>query len=364
MTYVSLADWDDYLIMLLENSLKTFAAIDLFCGAGGLTLGLKQAGFEVLAAVEIEPIAAETYGLNHPEVHLIQNDIRRIDIKRLKKHLKLKKGDLDLLAGCPPCQGFSSLRTNNKSVSVYDKRNDLLFEFLRFVKELLPKAIMMENVPALAKGKRVLVLLKQLKLLGYKIDENSLRVVDSADFGVPQRRKRMILQSARKGHLAPTSSSKRETVRQCLTEAGLKPVGESGDPLHDFVAKRSAKVDAIIKAIPKNGGSRSSLPTELVLPCHRRNPNGFRDVYGRMKWDDVSPTITGGCGNPSKGRFIHPEEDRAISLREAALLQTFPANYKFSLNRGRDKVALMIGNALPPKFIQHHAIEIAKHIQR
>ena len=210
----------------------------------------------------------------------------------------------------------------------------------------------------------MLVLLKQLKLLGYKIDENSLRVVDSADFGVPQRRKRMILQSARKGHLAPTSSSKRETVRQCLTEAGLKPVGESGDPLHDFVAKRSAKVDAIIKAIPKNGGSRSSLPTELVLPCHKRNPNGFRDVYGRMKWDDVSPTITGGCGNPSKGRFIHPEEDRAISLREAALLQTFPATYKFSLNRGRDKVALMIGNALPPKFIQHHAIEIAKHIQR
>ena len=118
-------------------------------------MGLKQAGFEVLAAVEIEPIAAETYGLNHPEVHLIQNDIRRIDIKRLKKHLKLKKGDLDLLAGCPPCQGFSSLRTNNKSVSVYDKRNDLLFEFLRFVKELLPKAIMMENKMCLIEVEKV-----------------------------------------------------------------------------------------------------------------------------------------------------------------------------------------------------------------
>jgi len=120
----------------------------------------------------------------------------------------------------------------------------------------------------------------------------------------------------------------------------------------------------IIRAIPKDGGSRSSLPERLVLNCHKASRAGFKDVYGRIKWDDVSPTITGGCGNPSKGRYLHPEDDRAISLREAAILQTFPKTYKFSLSKGRSSVALMIGNALPPEFIRRHAMALAEAIQR
>jgi len=116
--------------------------------------------------------------------------------------------------------------------------------------------------------------------------------------------------------------------------------------------------------VPKDGGSRTDLPKEYWLECHKRSPGGYRDVYGRMKWDDVSPTITGGCHNPSKGRFIHPEFDRAITLREAALLQTFPMNYKFSLARGKDSVALMIGNALPPNFIENHARQYVLHIKK
>lgn len=352
--------WSDG--MKKSNSVK-LTAIDLFSGAGGLTLGLKQAGFDVVAAIEIDEIAAETYRLNHPDVHLVQQDIRHVQIDTLKKRLKIKKGELDLLAGCPPCQGFSTLRTNNKTVSVRDNRNRLLYEFLRFVKEFQPRIIMMENVPALAKGRRISTFLEQLKVLGYSIDENTLRVVDTANFGVPQRRKRMILQTAKTGYLEAVRCSQRETVRECLSRAALEPVGKSGDPLHDFTPKRSSKVEAIIKAVPKDGGSRTDLPDELVLPCHKRRPDGFKDVYGRMKWDDVSPTITGGCGNPSKGRYIHPSEDRAITLREAALFQTFPPTYKFSLRLGRDKVALMIGNALPPKFIQHHAAVLAKHLR-
>jgi DNA (cytosine-5)-methyltransferase 1 len=117
---------------------------------------------------------------------------------------------------------------------------------------------------------------------------------------------------------------------------------------------------AMIRLIPKNGGSRMDLPMKYHLPCHKRFPEGFKDVYGRMKWSDVSPTITGGCVSPSKGRFLHPSQNRAISLREAALLQTFPQNYYFSLKSGRQGVALMIGNALPPTFIKRHALAI-KH---
>ena len=126
--------------------------------------------------------------------------------------------------------------------------------------------------------------------------------------------------------------------------------------------KRALHVKEIIMHIPKDGGSRTALPDRLVLDCHKKRGSGFRDVYGRMAWDKVSPTMTGGCGNPSKGRYLHPEEDRAISLREAALFQTFPSDYQFDLSEGRGKVALMIGNALPPEFIRRHALKISESL--
>ena len=139
--------------------------------------------------------------------------------------------------------------------------------------------------------------------------------------------------------------------------------GKTGDVLHDLPEVRSPQVKELIKLIPKNGGSRKELPKKYWLPCHVRYPDGYRDVYGRMAWNDVAPTITGGCVNPSKGRFLHPAQNRAITLREAALLQTFPPGYKFSLEKGKDSVALMIGNALPPEFIRRHAVMIRKHLQ-
>lgn len=337
-------------------------AIDLFCGAGGLTLGLKQAGFNVVAGVELNSTAAETYRLNHTDIDIYEKDIRCINPADILENSDLKPGDLDLLAGCPPCQGFSSQRTRNKTNAQFDPRNDLIFEFLRFVKIILPKTIMLENVPALAKNWRIFKLREDLKKLGYIVNESSISVHDAADYGVPQRRRRLLFKASRLGVISDAPKvEKKTTVKEAIFD--LKPAGASGDTLHDLGEDRSEIVKKRISLIPKNGGSRTDLPKEYWLECHKKNPGGYRDVYGRMKWEDVAPTITGGCHNPSKGRFIHPEFDRAITLREAALLQTFPMTYKFSLARGKDAVALMIGNALPPKFIKTHALQYARHIK-
>lgn len=333
-------------------------AMDLFSGCGGLTLGLRQAGFSVVGAVEIDPLAVKTYKSNHPRVNVWAKDIRKLNGSEVLRTLGFKKGQLDLLAGCPPCQGFSSIRTHNGKNTIRDNRNDLVFDYLRLVKELRPKAVMMENVPALAENRRMKVLKKELTKLGYESNGTPL-VLNTANYGVPQRRRRMILVSSRVGKIElAKSSDKRSTVREAI--GSMPRPGKSGDPLHDPLEKRTAHTMEMIRLIPKDGGSRTDLPSKYHLPCHKKLPGGFKDVYGRMSWDEVSPTITGGCISPSKGRFLHPSQNRAITLREAALLQTFPKDYLFSLDNGRQGVALMIGNALPPAFIKRHALAIKR----
>jgi len=343
------------------NALSTrdFApmAVDLFCGCGGLSVGLKKAGFHVVGAVDIDPLSIQTYKANHQDVRLWENDIRGLNPAELLKQLSLKKGELDLLAGCPPCQGFSMMRTLNGSVKVVDPRNDLLFEFERFVEAFFPRTVMLENVPGLAEDERFFLFCKKMRKLGYKGDH---RVLDAANYGVPQRRKRLIY-LAGFGVEIPFSKekAKRKTVKDAIKK--LPKAGVSGDPVHDMPENHSAKVMEIIRHIPKDGGNRSDLPVEFQLECHKRC-TGFKDVYGRMAWNEVAPTITSGCFNPSKGRFLHPIEDRAITMREAALLQGFPRWYKFPTTDNKTAVALMIGNALPPPFISAHARCILKTI--
>lgn len=335
---------------------KKLKAIDLFSGCGGLTQGLKDAGFNVVGAVENNKVFIETYSMNHGEVHVWDEDIKKVDPKKMMSALKLKRGELDLLAGCPPCQGFSTIGTKDSG----DKRNDLVFEFLRLVEKFLPKAIMMENVPGLFKDGRMMKVLRRLHELGYDYGDTPA-ILNVAEYGVPQRRRRMILMAGRKGRINLAEKiGVKKTVREAI--GSLKSPGQSGDPLHDYPEKRTEKVLKIIKKIPKDGGSRRKLALEDQLPCHQRCSGGFKDVYGRMRWDDVSPTITGGCTNPSKGRFLHPDQHRAITMREAALLQTFPMGYKFSLTGGKGTISLMIGNALPPEFIKRHAVRIKKYL--
>lgn len=327
-----------------------FTAIDLFCGCGGLTRGLKDAGFVVRAAVEIDDKAQATYRLNHPDVHVYANDIRKLDPASVLEDIGMQPGELDLLAGCPPCQGFSRLRTRNQGTYVEDERNDLVADFLRFILVMRPKTVMLENVPALSQDRRFAKMRGKLKALGY---EAVVQVLDAADYRVPQRRKRLIMLASRVHEPEIASASEtRVTVREALKGVGAP--SKTRDKLHAIPEKRSQAVKTLIARIPKNGGSRSDLGPENQLDCHKRT-QGFHDVYGRMAWDDVAPTITSGCHNPSKGRFLHPSYNRTITLREAALLQGFPMQYQFDVSHGKEAIALMIGNALPPPFIAAHA---------
>ncbi|RSK23945.1 DNA cytosine methyltransferase [Hymenobacter metallilatus] len=341
-------------------------AIDLFCGCGGLTEGLKNAGYEVVGAVDNEPIAVKTYRINHPGVYVWEQDIKDLKASHIFKETGLREGQLDLLAGCPPCQGFSRLTTLNGSIDTGKERrakNELLFQFERLVKVLRPKAIMLENVPALYDNSRLQRFLKTLDKLGYHSDpKDVVKVLNVAAYGVPQRRRRLILMTTLGGPVEFAKPLKeKQTVRDVL--GLLRPAGQSGDSLHDLPDRRSEAMMQRIRDTKPNGGSRGDLPLEQQPPCHREQ-TGFRDVYGRMKWDDVSPTMTSGCNNPSKGRFLHPEEHRAITLREAALFQSFPKDYHFCLDRGKQAVALMIGNALPPVFIEAHAVHISEALRK
>ncbi|KJS17994.1 MAG: cytosine methyltransferase [Peptococcaceae bacterium BRH_c4b] len=336
----------------------TYTAVDLFAGCGGMTEGLFEAGFNVIAAVEIDEFAARAYRANNDQrgVHFLKQDIRTVDTAIIAELLHGEQ--LHLLAGCPPCQGFSTMRRKNKKRSQRDARNRLIWEYVRFVEELRPLTIMLENVPALAEYTEFKKALSHLKRLGYN---PKYMIANVADFGVPQRRKRLVMLGSLLGEILPIEGQV-EIVTVRDTIGNLEPPEESNDPVHRIFPHHTPAVQRRIELTPHDGGSRADLPDEYTLECHRREGIGFRDVYGRLSWDRVSSTITGGCLNPSKGRFLHPEQDRCISAREASLLQTFPRNYIFPEDIPLAAIALVIGNALPPEFCKRQAEHIEEHL--
>jgi len=340
-----------------EKTYRKPIAVDLFSGCGGLTLGLKQAGFRVAAAVEIDDLAVESYKANHPGVRIWHTDIRKLPAAKVKQQLRRKKHPLDLLAGCPPCEGFSGLTTLNGRRRRRDPRNELIFEFLRFVRVLRPRAVMMENVPGLLRNHRLSRFVRALESMGYAC---TYGVLDAADYGVPQRRRRFILVAGKSRTIRfGRPSNRRKTVRDALRNLTKR---SNADALRTLPERRSEAIATLIRRIPRNGGSRAALGTKRQLRCHK-DFDGFHDVYGRMEWDAVAPTITSGFVNPSKGRFLHPVRNRTVTLREGALLQGFPATYRFSLRRGKFPAAEMIGNALPPPFVRRHARSIYRYLQ-
>ena len=334
-------------------------AIDLFCGVGGLSLGLRQARFRVAAALDVSPLATESYRMNFPRVPLIRRDIRVVSGPDLLRRARLEEGEVDLLAGCPPCQGFSALRTKGQQSAVDDDRNDLLLEFLRLAEEILPRFVLLENVPGLARDDLFSQFTDGLQALGYGVANG---VLDSADFGTPQRRRRLVLVAEFESQPRLTQGeAERRTVRDAIGGFAAT-AGLSGDPLHDHGEQRAEHVRSVIESIPKDGGSRGDLGPDAQLECHRQaeaqGAGWGREPYGRMAWDGIASTITGGCVNPSKGRFLHPDEDRAITLREALLLQGFPPDHRLSLKRGKYAAAELVGNAIPPAFVRAQALAL------
>lgn len=323
-----------------------YSAVDLFAGAGGATRGLRDAGFAMLAAVENDLEAAETYRRNHPRVALFAEDIRAVEPQALLAGASLSSGELDLLKACPPCQGFSSLAKG----LVDERRNDLVLDTFRFVEVLRPRIVLLENVPGLARDRRLPELHRRLVGSGYQLRTS---ILDAAAFGVPQRRKRFICFAVRKdvpfvfdGNLTDLLPRSFRTVPRTARHALVHLARHSrpDDPLNVH-RKSSASVKARIAAVPV-GGNRFDLPEEHQLDCHKRLASrNASSSYGRVKLDEPAPTMTTRCTTPACGTFIHPTENRGLTLREAATFQTFPINYKFYGHYG--SIERQIGNAVP-----------------
>lgn len=329
-----------------------FTCVDSFSGAGGLSLGLSEAGIEILLSFDIDKRCIETLQSNpqYFQHHAMCEDIRNMLNGNLLTQIGMKQGELFLLAGGPPCQGFSVQRIGND----IDSRNELVLIYGKLIEEVRPMFFVMENVSGI-QGKRGKVILSELitkaESVGYHVHKN---LVDAEHYGVPQRRKRIILVGEREDigsdYEFPKPTGEKRTVRDTI--AFLPPPPEDGKPHPDYPLHRrdrlSEKNLQRINAL-QQGQGREFLPKELLADCHKVDSAiiGHRNVYGRMSWDDVAPTITARFDSFTRGLFGHPDQSRSISLCEGALLQTFPLDYSFK--GSKIEIARQIGNAVPPK---------------
>lgn len=345
--------------------MNQYKCIDSFSGAGGLCLGLIEAGFDVLYSFDIDSKAIATINSNQVYFKGHKAEVRNIyDVnpQELLSSLNLQSGELDLLAGGPPCQGFSVQRIGADT----DERNHLVEEYMGKVIAIRPKMFILENVPGI-EGKRghdiLHNALDKVKETGYFIHEKTL---DAQEFGVPQRRRRVVIVGERKDHKVPLfeypqPNESRITVRDTIGSLPEPPVDGKEHPdvsLHRR-DRLSDKNIARLQAL-KPGQGRDFLPPELLADCHKVSSNviGHRNVYGRMPWDDVSPTITARFDSFTRGMFGHPEQDRSISLREGAMLQTFPVDFMFVGNKV--DIARQIGNAVPVKMAKAIGLQIVR----
>lgn len=330
-------------------------AIDFFCGAGGLTRGLLNAGIEVLAGVDNDEHLQETYTYNNKPSRFINKDINKIEISELRKELGIQQGDTTLYAACTPCQPFSTLSRQNWKD---DDRKILLLTFAELVKECPPDFILVENVPGLnnGSGKEIYKKFKKiLKECGFS--NRAADLLDAKHFGVPQTRKRFILLASKKGSISlpipQTDPDQFITVRDCIKKyPKIADEKESQDYPNHVARELKPHHKSIVEAVPKDGGSRGDVTdTSILLKCHQERPDAHRDVFGRMAWGKPAPTLTSRCVDVYSGRFTHPKHDRGISLREAAALQTFKDDYKF-FGTSITGIARQIGNAVPVKLAE------------
>lgn len=355
---------------LVEDGLKSdYHIIDVFSGMGCASLGFKNAGFKIAAALELNPLRCRIYEKNIG-LKPIQSDVMKVDGKQLLLKANLKKGGKFCMIGCPPCQSFSKLAETRGINALDDPRSKYVNRFAKLVEETIPTAVIFENVPWMIRGPGKSFFnryIKRLKKAGYVTFSGT---VNASDFGVPQNRLRVVGISIRKKFVTgkvekeiknfyETRNNDPKTVREAIGD--LKPLRSGQVDGKDFLhiaRTHKPKVMEMIKHIPKDGGSRRELPRNLWLECHKRINHGADSVYGRMFWDRPSPTITGRCTTPACGRFIHPSQNRGITAREAARLQTIPDRFEFEGNR--QDLEEMIGDAVPVMLAQKVAESLMK----
>lgn len=346
---------------------KEIDVVDLFCGIGGLSFGMKSKGFHICGGFDLDKTCRFAYEYNN-DAPFFYKDVKEVTKKEIVS--LYRENSVRILAGCAPCQPFSSYAFKNKEKDA--NKYDLLYEFGRLVSEVKPDIITMENVPAIKTFKLKNVLGDFVALLKSKKYHVSVNIVYCPQYGIPQKRKRMVLLASKFGeiNLIPpiiTDSKDYKTVGQTI--AALPPIEAGGVSVHDPLHRASSLSPLNLQRIQvtKEGGSWKEWPDELKLHCHK-NESGrsFGSVYGRMKWDEPSPTMTTQCTGYGNGRFGHPEQDRAISAREAALLQTFPMSYRFFEDEEHvslTKASRYIGNAVPPVLGEVVAQSILGHLE-
>ena len=335
---------------------------DFFSGCGGTSCGFQQAGLDIVLGLDFDKDAANTYRNNFPKASFIEGDIRTLNVDVLHPWIANRDSPI-LFSGCAPCQPFS--RQNQNKVKT-DPRKSLLAEFGRFVEYWLPDYVFIENVPGMQRMKGDTGPLKGfkalLKKLGYGFD---VKILPALWFGVPQTRERLVLLASRHAEIClpePTHGAGKApftTVRDWIGDLAPLAAGEtdSKDPSHQAAALSELNLTRI--ASTPEGGGRQHWPQNLLLECHK-NHKGHTDVYGRLAWSKPASGLTTRCISYSNGRFGHPEQNRAISVREAANLQTFPTNFVFTGNL--NSKARQIGNAVPPLMAQCVGNSIKDHL--
>jgi DNA (cytosine-5)-methyltransferase 1 len=311
-----------------------FVYIDLFAGAGGLSLGLQRAGGRPVLAVELDQECVETYELNFPGSAAVAADVREFDWAGLKA---------DVVVGGPPCQGFSSLGHRRAD----DPRNALTLEMLRCTETVSPRALVVENVPRFLQSSQCAHLTARLREAGFAVRTG---VVNCADYGVPQRRSRALLVAALRGlpipWPRPTHGAQGLPRHRTVADAFARlPSQPDGVNRHDAKEVSQTYLERF-RSIGE-GGARRQLPPDLELPCWRE-ASGHNDVLGRLEWHKPATTVRTEFFRPEKGRFLHPVEDRPITAREAARLQSFPDSFRFPERHTLYSLGRQIGNAVPP----------------
>lgn len=336
------------------------ACIDLFCGAGGLTHGLRSEGVPVVVGIDVDPTCRHPFETNNG-ARFINEDVSRIEPSVLKT--LFGDADLRILAGCAPCQPFSTYAQRYDTVG--SPRWALLYEFARLVGDVRPDIVTMENVPTVEKHTVYEDFVTALGKYGYRVWHG---VVDCSDYGLPQRRRRMVLLASLMGdiELIGRTHDRPKTVREAIGRLPPIPAGGAwpSDPLH--MAAKLSKLNLERIRASRPGGTWRDWPKRLIAECHLRDSGRtYPGVYGRMVWDEPAPTLTTQFYGFGSGRFGHPEQDRAISLREGAILQGFPEDYSF-VPEGSPihfkSLGRMIGNAVPVTLGRVIGRSILKHL--